>query len=138
MKMNKRVFTSLLLGIFWLAALALTIFLLPELYQYKKQSFDSIPYVLGHTVILAALYGLSSAFFASLINLRGHFAIRRRSVRIILLALGFGLAALYGAVFLFPGFASNELFSWFWEFPSLFFLIGALLYCGFNPTSKNS
>lgn len=135
---SRRVFLCVLLGIFWLAALALTIFLLPKLYQYKNQSFDPFPYLIGHTVILAALYGLSSAFFASLINLRGHFAIRRRSMRFILLAIGFGLAGLYSAVFLFPDFASNELFSWFWEFPSLFFLIGALLYCGFNPPSKSS
>ncbi len=124
----RRILPCLILGFLWLFSLLLTIFLLPKLYADAKATFDTLSYAVVRTVVFAGLYGLAPAFFGSILNHNAQFAIRSTALRILLLLLGAAILVFY-AVGLF--YSSSELMTWLWEFPTLFFPAGALLYCGF-------
>lgn len=143
----KRIRTAVILGALWVTAIALALLLLPYLEQIKHTTWNLIPYAIGSAIIRPAFYGLTAAFFASLLAIRGDFRIESRVVRIILLALGFALVAFYYYFVPFPYGRPGASFFYdhfdvFWmrlyETPALFYVPGALLFCGFNrkPTVK--
>ena len=143
----KRIRTAVILGALWVTAFALALFLLPYLEWIKETTWNLIPYAVGRAIIRPAFYGLTSAFFASLLATRGDFRIESRAAKVILLALGFALIAFYyyfvpfpdilpGGSFFFDHF--KVLWLRLYETPALFYIPGALLFCGFNrkPTAK--
>ena len=122
-------------------AFILALFLLPYLEQIKDTTWNSVPYAVGCAIVRPAFYGLTAVFFASLLAVRGDFRIGSRAARTILLALGFVLVAFYYYFVPFPYYLPGGSFfldrfylQWLrlYETPALFYIPGALLFCGFN------
>lgn len=143
----KRVRTAVILGALWVTAFTLALFLLPYLEQIKDTTWNSVPYAIGRAMICPAFYGLTAAFFASLLAIRGDFRIESRTGRTVLLALGFALVAFYYYFVLLPYYLPGGSFFFdhfdvlwlrLYETPALFYIPGALLFCGFNrkPSAK--
>ena len=142
---KRRVRTAVILGALWAAAFALMVFLLPYLNWHGENTWDvRYAYRMCYGTIHPAFYGLTMAFFASLLAIRGDFRIESRAFRTVLLVLGFAWIVFYGcfigplplSMFIYDHFGLFGV--WLWENPALFVIPGALLFCGFNrkPSAK--
>lgn len=144
---KRRVRTAIVLGALWAVALALMLFLLPYLKWSVKMTGNwdlSIAYRICYCTVQPTFYALTTAFFASLLAVRGDFRIENKAFRAVLLVLGFAWIVIYGcfigpmpvSMFIYDHFGLFGV--WCWENPALFVIPGALLFCGFNwkPSAK--
>lgn len=142
---KRRVRTAMILGVLWATALALMAFLLPYLEWYGGNIWNvRYTYRICYGTIQPVFYGVTMAFFASLLAIHGDFRIESRTLRTVLLVLGFTWIVFYGcfigpmplSLFIYDHFGLFGV--WCWENPALFVIPGALLFCGFNrkPSAK--
>ncbi len=123
---KRRVRTAVILGALWVTTFALMVFLLPYLKWYSENTWDvRYAYRMCYGTIHPAFYGLTMAFFASLLAIRGDFRIESRAFRTVLLVLGFVWIVFYGcfigplplSMFIYDHFGLFGV--WLWENPAL-------------------
>lgn len=139
----KRIKITLILGILFLTALLLSIFLLPYLHSLLYL-FIVLPYSVTAFTLLPITYALGTAFAASLTAIWIDFRINSKKIRLSMLILSISFVVLY-FVFMylttfgqFIGLSLNDLihsdpvYNWFFFHPVIFIFPGAMLFCGFN------
>lgn len=126
-----RVKTVIILGVLWIIALLLFLFLLPAL-ERCRWDFDVYPYWIGYCTISPALYGLGGALVFALISLWDSICFQSRLLRASLLVIGFAVILLYPTLLFCTHWTAFHI--WLWEHPVLFVVPGSLLFCGFSWT----
>ena len=128
-----RIRRAAVLGMLWLMALGLMVFLLPELYR-NKLDMNLYPYWIGYCTIWPAVYGLGVALYFYILAVWNDFRIKSRCLHISLLTVGFSMILLYPILLLCTSWTAFHV--WIWENPFIFVIPGVLLFCGFNRKSS--
>ena len=142
----KRVRTAVILGVFWIIALALKEFLLPYLDVVHRETWNALPYAIARGAVLPAFYSFMAAFLVSILAIHGDFRTKSLAIQAVLIILGLAFTVFYAYFISFfailPGgpFLYNTNYKlWYWLYmtPDLFYVVGALLFCGFNRKSAS-
>ena len=139
----KRIKITLIFGIIFLAAVLLSITLVP--YLYANRRFNMLPYTVASVTVLPLVYTAGSIFALSLLSIWFDFRIGNKANRmtLIVLALSFllldvsmNLIVIFGSAslktYLKNRFHYSVYFDWLISYPVIFIFPGAMLFCGFN------
>ena len=128
-----RIRQTVVLAGLWLVSLALVIFLLPTLRDYRLIDFQIYPYLIGYCTIYPSVFGIGGALIVSLLSLLGDVYLKNRKLRLTSMCMGFVI--LFAYPFLLFATSWTDFHAWLWENPYLFVIPGVLLFCGFNRRS---